>query len=184
MKKNLSIIPTERIERSIYVIRGRRVMLDRDLAELYEAETKAFNRAVKRNRDRFPDDFAFQLSKTEWDSLRCQFGTSNEGRGGRRYLPYVFTEHGVVMLANVLKSKRATLISIEVARAFIRLGKALASHETLTKEVVELKSFILQHAQKNDQPASGGRQVWRAIEKLSTPAQPKKQQRIGFNLDY
>ena len=88
------------IERRIYLIRGTKVMLDSDLADLYQVETKALNRAVRRNLDRFPEDFMFQLARVEADSLRCQTGTSNDGRGGRRYLPYVFTEHGVVMLSS------------------------------------------------------------------------------------
>lgn len=179
MKKNLSLIPVEQIERIIYVIRDYRVMLDKDLAKLYGVTTKNLNKAVSRNRKRFPEDFMFQLTKNEWNILRFQIGTSSGGYGGRRYLPYVFTEHGVVMLANVLRSERAALVSIEVVRAFIRLRQALVSHQQLTKEVVELKSFVLKHAQKSDQEF---RRVWKAIEKLAMPP-PKEQPRIGFKLD-
>jgi hypothetical protein len=99
---NTDLIPSEKIEKAIYLIRGEKVMLDRDLALLYEVETKVLNRAVKRNLQRFPSDFMFQLTPDEADSLRCQIGTSNKGRGGRRYLPYVFTEQGVAMLSTVL----------------------------------------------------------------------------------
>jgi len=180
MKKNLSLVPTERIERMIYFIRGHRVMFDENLALLYGVTTKNLNKAVNRNRDRFPEDFMFQLAQEEWKSLRFQIGTSNKGRGGRRYLPYVFTEHGVVMLANVLKSKRAALISIEVARAFIRLRQALAGQKEVVKEVMELKSFVLRHAQKSDQEF---RKVWRAIEKLSMPPPKKEETRMGFKLN-
>ncbi len=173
------MIPTERIERVIYIIRGHRVMLDEDLARLYGVETKALNRAVKRNQERFPIDFSFSLAQEEWDNLKCQFGTSSLW-GGRRKLPLVFTEHGVVMLANVLKSKRAALISIEVARAFIRLRQALAGQKEVVKEVMELKSFVLRHAQKSDQEF---RKVWRAIEKLSMPPPKKEETRMGFKLN-
>ncbi len=183
MKKNLSLIPAERIEQVIYVIRGHRVMMDEDLARLYGVPTKRFNEQVSRNINRFPGDFAFRLTLKEWNCLRSQFATSNKGRGGRRYLPYAFTEHGVVMLANVLKSRQAILISVEVTRAFIRLRQVLADQKEVVKEVTELKSFVLKHTQKSDQPASGGRQVWRAIEKLATPPPPKEQPRIGFKLD-
>ena len=97
-------VPVEVIERRIYVIRGHKVMMDSDLADLYQVETKALNRAVRRNPERFPGDFMFQLTFDEADSLRCQSGTSNEGRGGRRYLSYVFSEHGIAMLSSVLNS--------------------------------------------------------------------------------
>ncbi len=97
MSKNL--IPVEIIENKIYVIRGHKVMLDSDLAQLYDVETKALNQAIKRNLERFPEDFMFQLTKEEWDSLRSQTVTSKQGKGGRRYLPRVFTEHGILMLA-------------------------------------------------------------------------------------
>ena len=100
--RNTDLIPSEKIEKAIYLIGGEKVMLDRDLALLYEVETKVLNRAVKRNLQRFPSDFMFQLTPDEADSLRCQIGTSNKGRGGRRYLPYVFTEQGVAMLSTVL----------------------------------------------------------------------------------
>lgn len=114
--KSTSIIPAERIEGVIYFIRGNKVMLDEDLASLYVVQTKVLNQAVRRNPERFPKDFAFQLSHSEWESLRSQFVTSNPARGGRRYAPWAFTEHGVVMAANILKSKRAVAVSIEITR--------------------------------------------------------------------
>ncbi len=105
------LIPKDRIEKFIYLIRGDKVMLDKDLAELYEVETKAINRAVKRNQERFPEDFSFQLTAEENESLRCQFGTLNKSRGKHsKYLPFVFTEQGVAMLSSVLKSKRAIMV--------------------------------------------------------------------------
>ena len=104
------VISIEKNERTIYVIRGERVMLDRDLANLYGVSRAALNQAVRRNPERFPEDFMFQLTQDEAESLRCQIGTSNEGRGGRRYLPYVFTEQGVAMLSSVLNSERAITV--------------------------------------------------------------------------
>ena len=107
-----NLIPIERIEKAIYLIRGEKVMLDRDLALLYDVETKVLNRAVKRNLQRFPLDFMFQLTFDEAEVLRCQIGTSKKGRGGSCYLPYVFTEQGVAMLSTVLNSECAVLVNI------------------------------------------------------------------------
>jgi hypothetical protein len=134
------VIPSERIESAIYLIRGEKVMLDRDLALLYEVETKVLNRAVKRNLQRFLSDFMFQLTAEEADRLRCQIGTSNEGRGGRRYLPNVFTEQGVAMLSSVLNSERAILVNIEIVRAFVKLRQMLASNVELSRRLAELES--------------------------------------------
>src|SRR5579863_4777362 len=114
------------IQQRIYLIRDRKVMLDSDLATLYGVATKALNQAVKRNPSRFPLDFAFQLRLKEAELLRSQFVTSNDGRGGRRYLPYVFTEHGVAMLSSVLNSERAVQMNILIVRAFIQLRDILA----------------------------------------------------------
>lgn len=179
MKNNHPLIPAKRIEQIIYFIRDQRVMLDEDLATLYGVETKALNRAVKRNFQRFPLDFSFVLTQKEWGNLKCQFGASSSW-GGRRKLPLAFTEHGAAMLANVLRGERAALISIEIVRAFIRLRRALAGQKELGKEVAELKSFALKHAQKSDQEF---RKVWRAIDKLAPPPPPEPPRRIGFQLD-
>lgn len=130
-----SLIPTERIEIAIYLIRGEKVMLDRDLALLYEVETKMLNRAVKRNLKRFPSDFMFQLTADESDGLRYQIGTSKKGRGGRRYLPYVFTEQGVAMLSSVLNSERALLVNVEIIRAFVKLRQMLASNAEFSRRL-------------------------------------------------
>ena len=137
---NTDLIPSERIEKAIYLIRGEKVMLDRDLASLYGVETKVLNRAVKRNLRRFPLDFMFQLTAEEADLLRCQIGTSNKGRGGRRYLPYVFTEQGVAMLSSVLNSERSILVNIEIMRAFVKLRQLLASNAELSRQLAELES--------------------------------------------
>ena len=164
-----NLIHIEKIEKSIYLIRGEKVMLDRDLAVLYEVETKVLNRAVKRNLLRFPADFMFQLTPEEADSLRCQFGTSKKGRGGRRYVPYVFTEQGVAMLSTVLNSERAILVNIEIMRAFVKLRQMLASNAELSRRLDELES-------KYDKQF---RVVFDAIRQLmTTPARDRKE--IGF----
>ncbi len=134
------LIPSERIEQAIYLIRGEKVMLDRDLASLYGVETKVLNRAVKRNLLRFPSDFMFQLTADEAEVLRCQIGTSKQGRGGRRYFPYVFTEQGVAMLSSVLNSDLAILVNIEIMRAFVKLRQMLASNAELSRRLDELES--------------------------------------------
>jgi hypothetical protein len=134
------LISIEKIEKAIYLIRGEKVMLDRDLALLYGVETKILNKAVKRNFQRFPPDFMFQLTEDEAETLRFQIGTSNKGRGGRRYLPYVFTEQGVAMLSSVLNSQRAIVVNIEIMRAFVKLRQLLASNTELARRLDELGS--------------------------------------------
>src|SRR5579872_2412155 len=128
----VQIVPVELIERRIYLIRGCKVMLDSDLAALYEVPTKRINEAVRRNLDRFPPDFMFQLSPEEIEPiLRSQIATSSSGHGGRRRPPYAFTEHGVAMLSSVLSSKRAVALNILIIRAFVRLREYLATHQDL-----------------------------------------------------
>ena len=143
------LIPRERIESCIYLIRNQKVMLDSDLAALYGVETKALNRAIKRNQERFPEDFMFQLTKEEVDLLRCHFGTLKDdpgtapekrGRGQhRKYLPYAFTEPGVAMLSSVLRSRRAALVNVAIMRSFVRLRQMLASNRELAKKLEELE---------------------------------------------
>ena len=172
-------------ERRILLLRSQRVMLDSDLAELYGVETKALNRAVKRNLDRFPEDFAFQLTREEFEALRCQFGTSKQSdptalryqietskptRGGRRYLPYAFTEQGVAMLSSVLRSTRAVQVNIAIMRAFVRLRELLSTHADLARKLAEME-------RKYD---SQFKVVFDAIRQLMTPPDPPKR-RIGFN---
>jgi ORF6N domain-containing protein len=137
---NTDLIPSERIEKVIYLIRGEKVMLDGDLAMLYGVETGALNRAVKRNLRRFQPDFMFQLTADEADRLRCQIGISNKRRGGRRFLPYVFTEQGIAMLSSVLNSERAITVNIEIMRAFVKLRQMLASNTELGRRLDELES--------------------------------------------
>jgi hypothetical protein len=128
------------IDNHIYTVRGDRVMLDSDLAAVYEVETKALNQAVNRNPERFPEEFSFQLTQDEWDALRSQIVTSNTGRGGRRYPPRVFTEHGAVTLASVLNSKRAIAASIQVVRAFVRLRHLVSANQELARRIDELNA--------------------------------------------
>jgi hypothetical protein len=158
----------ERIERAILVLRGHRVMLDAELAALYQVETKAFVRAINRNIERFPADFMFRLSEHEFENLRRQFGTSSSW-GGRRYLPYAFTEQGVAMLSGVLRSPRAVQVNIEIMRAFVRLRQMLQANAELAKKLAALeKKYDVQF-----------RVVFDAIRELmAPPGKPTK--RIGF----
>ncbi|HEU4393552.1 MAG TPA: ORF6N domain-containing protein [Solirubrobacterales bacterium] len=128
---SLELIAAPAIEKRIFVVRERQVMLDEDLADLYGVETKRLVQQVKRNRERFPGDFMFQLNKSEAEALRSQIATSNEGRGGRRYAPYVFTEQGVAMLSGVLRSDRAIAVNIEIMRAFVELRRVAGSFQGL-----------------------------------------------------
>jgi len=136
---NNSALPQERIDQAILMIRGRRVMLDSDLAALYGVETRALVQAVQRNLGRFPADFMFRLTKQEFDDLRSQHVISNAGSGGRRYPPYAFTERGVAMLSSVLRSERAVQVYIEIMRAFVRLREMLASNHELARRLDELE---------------------------------------------
>ena len=124
------------VEKRIFLVRGQKVMLDADLAELYGVPTKSLNLAVKRNADRFPDDFAFQLNEEEVAGLRFQFETTKRGRGGRRYRPYAFTEQGVAMLSSVLRSPRAVQANIAIMRAFVRLRQMLMSNADLARKLL------------------------------------------------
>jgi len=169
MDNHLARIPVERIARAILLIRGQKVMLDADLAKLYATSTKRLNEQVRRNRDRFPADFMFQLVKEEWDFLRSQSATSKPGRGGRRVPPYAFTEHGAIMAANVLNSPRAVQASIQIVRAFIRLRELVVSHEHLARRLDALE-------QKYD---GQFKVVFDAIRRLMTPPE-QKVPRIGF----
>jgi phage regulator Rha-like protein len=131
------------IAQQIFEVRGQKIMLDFDLAEIYQADTKALNQAVKRNKNRFPKDFMFRLTQTEWKNLRSQFVTSN--RGGRQYLPYAFTEHGVTMLACVLRSKRAAKMSIAIVRAFIILRKTAHQFKGINEKLSRLHERLGEH---------------------------------------
>ena len=166
------LIPTERIEQAIFLIRGQKVILDDDLSRLYGVTTKRLNEQVKRNRQRFPDDFMFQLNLQEVRGLRSHFATLNSGSGRhRKYLPYAFTEHGAIMAANVLNSQRAIEASVYVVRAFVRLRNLIASNKDLAKRLDELEK-------KYD---SQFKVVFDAIRELMSPIEPPpKPRRIGF----
>lgn len=144
-EQNSAMAVIEKIEDKIYVFRGQRVMLDSDLATIYKVETRVLNQAVNRNLARFPSDFVFQLTREEFDSLISQTVTSKTGRGGRRKLPYVFTEHGAVMLATVLNSPTAIEASIVVVRAFVKMRSVLALHKDLAKKVERLAEVAQDH---------------------------------------
>lgn len=163
-----SLVPVERITQSIIFIRSQKVLLDADLATLYDVETKILVQAIKRNIDRFPEDFMFQLTKQEFDDLRSQFVTSS--RGGRRYPPYAFTEQGIAMLSSVLRSKRAIHVNIEIMRAFVQLRRMLANHEDLARKLSDLeKKYDTQF-----------KIVFDAIRRLMTTPEPKKTRPMGF----
>ena len=173
-KKSTTDAPIEKIERSIHVVRGQRVMLDTDLAELYEVTTSALNQAVKRNAERFPEDFAFQLTQQEFTALISQTVTSNTGRGGRRKRPWAFTEHGVAMLSSVLRSPRAVQVNIEIMRAFVRLRRLLATPGELVEQLTRLAQTVELH----DEQIAGIIQVLRQMME-KPPDQPKR--KIGFH---
>ena len=136
-EKTKSLVPPERIASRIYLIRGQKVMLDFDLAELYGVETRALNQAVTRNIDRFPEDFAFQFTRAEFSALMSRIVISNAGRGGRRKLPWAFTEHGVAMLSSILRSKRAVQVNVAIVRTFVKLREMLATNEELARKVAQ-----------------------------------------------
>lgn len=166
------IVPAEQIERRIYLIRGQKVILDSILADLYQVETRVLIQAVKRNLDRFPDDFMFQLEPDEAQRLTSQFVISKPGRGGRRHLPYVFTEQGVAMLSSVLKSRRAIQMNILIVRTFVRMRELLASHKDLAARVEELERIQERHSSFIGILAD-------EIDLLKLPP-PSPKRRIGF----
>ena len=159
------------VEQRIFRIRGQQVMLDAHLAGLYGVETKALNRAIKRNQERFPEDFMFQLTTDEENVLRCQTGTSKPRRGGRRYLPYVFTEQGVAMLSSVLHSPRAVQVNIAIMRAFVRLREMLMSNADLARKLLALE----------DKYDAQFKIVFAAIRELMEGPPPPPKPRIGFH---
>lgn len=164
-------VPVEIIERRIYLLRGQKVMLDSALAELYQVATGNLNKAVQRNIDRFPEDFMFRLTNEESKNLRFQFGSSSSGYGGRRYLPFAFTEHGVAMLSSVLKSARAVQMNILIIRAFVKLRELLATHKDLARKIEELE-----RGQKKQTI-----QINTIIKLLIAPQETPKRP-IGFNV--
>jgi hypothetical protein len=176
--KTKAAVPVERIAGAILVMRGHRVMLDADLASLYGVETRALVQAVKRNAERFPDDFMFQLEAEEWELLRSQSVMSSEGHGGRRSAPYVFTEQGVAMLSSVLRSPRAIAVNVEIMRAFVRLREVLAANTELAKQFAALEARIDKRLADQDQAIV---EILKAIRELMNPTvNPAAKRKIGF----
>ncbi|PWT96842.1 MAG: DNA-binding protein [Terriglobia bacterium] len=177
-------VPVQLIERRIYLIRAEKVMLDSDLAELYQVPTKSLNLAVRRNAERFPEDFMFQLTKEEYENLRFQFETSSSGYGGRRYLPYAFTEQGVAMLSSVLNSQRAVQVNILIIRVFVRLRELLATHKDLARKIEQLQAAQEDHAvlialvSKDVQTLA--KNVAKEFRRLKNPR--RRRLRIGFHV--
>jgi hypothetical protein len=182
------IIRIEQITQSIYLLRGQKVMLDFDLAALYGVTTGALNQAVRRNQGRFPVDFMFQLTAGE-DDLKCQIGISNKGaplrlksqfviskpgRGGRRHLPYAFTEQGVAMLSSVLNSARAVKVNIAIMRAFVKLRETLETNRELARQFADLEKRVGKHDEKIDAILEAIRQL------MAPPTKPRRQ--IGFHV--
>jgi phage regulator Rha-like protein len=172
MPKYAKPVPFAVVECRIHLIRGNKVMLDADLAELYGVATKNLNLAITRNRDRFPNDFMFQLNAQEFASLRLQIETS-KSRGGRRYLPYAFTQEGIAMLSSVLRSPRAVAVNIQIMRAFIRMRGMLLSVVELARKVEALE----RKAVANDKDME---EVFSALKELMTPSEPSRRE-IGFH---
>lgn len=193
-----NIIPKEIIENKIFVIRNLKVMLDSDLAELYDVETRIINRNVKRNIDRFPEDFMFQLTDEEWENLKSQFGiskkeneslrfqigTSKESKGGRRYNPYVFTEQGVAMLSSVLNSKRAIAVNVQIMRIFVKLRQMVLTHNELAKQLNELEQRFVEYAKDTnielEEHDKKFDEIFKCLQYLTDIHKPGQ---IGFKID-
>jgi len=168
------IVLTERIENKILLIRGQKVILDRELAILYDVATRDLNKAVSRNLTRFPDDFMFQITKQEFANLKFQFGTSSSGWGGTRKLPYAFTEQGIAMLSSVLRGERAVQVNIAIMRAFVKLREILSAHKELAQMLKELEYKIETH----DEQITA---IFEAINQLLAPP-PATKRKIGFEV--
>jgi len=164
--------PVHDLSQMILTLRGQRVILDADLAALYDVPTKALNQAVKRNADRFPLEFAFQLTGEELAILRSQIVTSSS-HGGRRFLPYVFTEHGVLMAANVLNSPRAVAVSVALIKAFVRLREVLAHNQVVAKRLAEVEKTLVTHD-------AALRDIYQRIKPLLLPPPDPPRKKIGF----
>lgn len=173
MKSELIPVRPDAIEQRIFLIRGQRVMLDRDLAELYGVETKNLNRAVRRNPERFPSDFMFRLTSDEAEASRCQTGTLKQGQN-IKYLPYAFTQEGVAMLSSVLRSPRAVQVNMAIMRVFVRFRETLSLHRALAIKLAELERKVEEHD-------SGIRTLFDAIHQLMSPPVPPRKL-IGFHV--
>lgn len=176
-REDPAFVPVERITHSILIVRGQRVIIDRDLAAIYGVTTKRLNEAVKRNTKRFPKDFMFQLTREEAERSRSQIATLNSGRGYNvKHLPHVFTEHGAIQAANILNSPRAVTMGIHVVRAFVQLRDLLASNKELAHKFAELERKLATH----DQAITG---ILKTIRELMNPPEPGRRG-IGFTADF
>jgi hypothetical protein len=177
MTRKSALVPSTvpRIENRIFLVRGQKVLLDDDLAALYDVEVRVLNQAVKRNKKRFPSDFVFRLTAKENRNLKSQIVTTSSSHGGRRTLPYAFTEHGAIMAASVLNSPRAVEMSVFVVRAFVRLRDTLASHKALAAKFAELEQRLETHDKTIGE-------IIDAIRALVTPPE-RPARKIGFRLD-
>ncbi len=174
MTEKQALVTMANIETRILFFRGQKIMLDFDLAELYGVETRRLNEQVSRNGERFPEDFMFQLSTEEYASLRSQFATLKNGRGQhRKYMPYAFTEHGALMLGNVLKSDRAIEVSLMVVRTFVHLRNLITSNKELSQQLDKLERKVAGH----DHAIA---ELINAIRQLMSPSAPDKKRPIGF----
>jgi hypothetical protein len=176
MPKKIATDSPDRIAATILFVRGQRVMLDTDLANLYGVTTKVLLQAVRRNIQRFPEDFCFQLPADDWSNLRSQIVTSRSGYGGRRYTPYAFTEQGVAMLSSVLRSSRAIAVNIEIMRAFVRLREAVSANKELARQFKALEARIEGRLAGQDRAIVD---ILKIIRELMQPV-AKPQRRIGF----
>jgi hypothetical protein len=172
MMNTTALVLTKRVASKILILRNQKVILDAELAELYGVPIKRLNEQVKRNRERFPKDFLFTLTRAEYENLRSQNATSSSEHGGRRYLPHAFTEHGAIMAATVLNSKRAVEMSIFVVRAFVQMRQALAANQHVASKLTELESRLDGHDEQIQE-------LIEAIRELIAPL-PANDRRIGF----
>lgn len=170
MSKQKPLIPDEIITSKIFLIRGLKVMLDSDLAELYQVATKRLNEQVKRNKDRFPEDFMFELNKEEWENLKSQNATSTWG--GRRTLPFVFIEHGVLMLSSVLNSQRAIQVNIQIMRIYTKLREMLLTNKEILLKLEKLERTVMSHDEEL-------KLIFKYLRELLNPPQDPRNQ-IGF----
>jgi hypothetical protein len=173
-KSKIKVVPDDIVMGKIYMFRDKKVMLDRDLAELYEVETKQLKRQVRRNEERFPPDFMFELNETEFEEWRCQIGSSTEGdKMGLRYAPFVFTEQRIAMLSSVLNSKRAIEVNIQIIRIFMKMREVIANYDGVLLKLERLERQTLKN--------SGDiKTVFEYIKELITPPEQKNRKRIGF----
>jgi len=172
------LIPREIIENKILFIRAQKIILDSDLANLYEVETKVLNQAVKRHFERFPDDFMFQLTNEEFLNLKSQFVTSSWG--GKRKLPYAFTEQGVAMLSSVLNSKRAVAVNVQIMRTFVKIREMALTHKDLAKRLDELEHTVINLAKETKTDIDD---VFRQLRLLTEITKPEKTGKIGFKTE-